>query len=176
VAAAARPAAGVAPAAAQLPRPPLPAKFTGKQASDVDRFLSEMTKLMDYHCMADEAQRVRYAAQLLADDADVWWASLHQTPVQANAQGLAAPAGLAPVAAITTWADMKQHIIERFRPQLAATEARAALDRQRARVQCALHSADRASARHGRRREAVALPRWAQGGNQTQPAHPRSRP
>lgn len=131
-AAAARPpVAPAVSAAAQLPRPPLPAKFTGKQASDVDRFLSEMTKLMDYHCMANEAQRVRYAAQFLTDDADVWWASLHQPPVQANAQGLAAPAGLAPAATITTWADMKQRIIERFRPQLAATEARAALDRLR---------------------------------------------
>src|SRR6185312_4307709 len=109
------------------PRLPPPAKFAGRP-TDIDRFLREMEQYMDYYAMTDPQRRVQLPAAFFADAAAVWWASLKSTQEdQLDAQGDVI-GQVSAQSRITDWDAMKQALRGRFRPYMATTVARAALE------------------------------------------------
>jgi hypothetical protein len=88
-----------------------------------------MEQYMDYYALTDPQRRVQLAAAFLADAAAVWWASLKSTlEDQLDAQGNVV-GQVSAQARITDWEAMKQALRARFRPYMATTVARAALER-----------------------------------------------
>jgi hypothetical protein len=109
---------------------PLPTKFEGRNANDVDRFVNEMERYMDYNQLPEGRPRVEHASMYLVGVASTWWTHLAtDTITQTDAQGRDHTVSVR--STINTWQEMKEKLLERFRPQLCEVTARIELDRLR---------------------------------------------